>query len=149
MKRAYRHPLLAHWLFYIPLGLVLIFASTIPVRAQFTTARLGGTVSDLSGAVVAGATITVQDLGTGYSQTTNSSPAGQYLFPSLPVGAYQITVSMAGYSQVCPEGHRLIRRSGGDPGCPTASGLGFRTGCRDRKFVSGYHGLRHGWPVDQ
>jgi len=104
MKRACRHSLLAHWLFYINLGLVLIFASTIPSWGQFTTARLSGTVSDPSGAVVAGATITVQDLGTAYSQTTNSSPTGQYLFPSLPVGTYQVTVSMAGYSKYVQKG---------------------------------------------
>jgi hypothetical protein len=72
--------------------------------AQFTTARLSGTISDPSDAVVAGATVTVQDLGTGYSKTTNSTAAGQYLFSSLPVGTYQITVSMAGYTQYVQKG---------------------------------------------
>jgi outer membrane receptor protein involved in Fe transport len=54
--------------------------------------------------VVAGAAITVQDVGTGYSQTANSTSAGQYLFPSLPVGTYQITVSMAGYNRYVQKG---------------------------------------------
>jgi outer membrane receptor protein involved in Fe transport len=53
---------------------------------------------------VAGAAITVQDVGTGYSQTANSTSAGQYLFPSLPVGTYQITVSMAGYNRYVQKG---------------------------------------------
>jgi outer membrane receptor protein involved in Fe transport len=54
--------------------------------------------------VVAGAAIKVQDVGTGYSQTANSTSAGQYLFPSLPVGTYQITVSMAGYNRYVQKG---------------------------------------------
>jgi outer membrane receptor protein involved in Fe transport len=53
---------------------------------------------------VAGAAIKVQDVGTGYSQTANSTSAGQYLFPSLPVGTYQITVSMAGYNRYVQKG---------------------------------------------
>jgi hypothetical protein len=76
----------------------------MPVWAQYTTARLSGIVSDPSGAVVAGATIAVQEVGTGYTQSTNSTSAGQYLFPSLPVGTYQITVSMAGYTSYVQKG---------------------------------------------
>jgi outer membrane receptor protein involved in Fe transport len=83
---------------------VLLVGSSIPSLAQYTTARLGGIVTDPSGAVVSGATVTVQDVGTGYTQTTNSTPAGQYLFPSLPVGNYQITVSMAGYTSYVQKG---------------------------------------------
>jgi Carboxypeptidase regulatory-like domain len=49
------------------------------------------------GAFVAGATIKALDLGTGYTQTVKSTSAGQYLFPSLPVGTYQLTVSIPGY----------------------------------------------------
>jgi outer membrane receptor protein involved in Fe transport len=86
------------------LGLILVFGPTMPMWAQFTTARLSGVVSDPSGAVVGGAAITVKDLGTGYTQTTSSTSAGQYLFPSLPVGTYQITVSMAGYAQYVQKG---------------------------------------------
>ena len=95
--------MLAHWPMCFLLGLILV-GSTIPMWAQYTTARVSGIVSDPSGAVVAGATITVQDLGTGYTQTTNSTSAGQYLFPSLPVGTYQITVSMAGYTRYVQKG---------------------------------------------
>jgi hypothetical protein len=74
------------------------------VWAQFTTARLSGVVTDPSGAVVVGATVTVQDLGTGFTRTTNSTATGQYLFPSLPVGTYQVSVSMAGYKTYVQKG---------------------------------------------
>ncbi len=104
MKRACRYLALAHGPLCFVVGLLLVFGSTVPMWAQFTTARLSGTISDPSDAVVAGATVTVQDLGTGYSKTTNSTAAGQYLFSSLPVGTYQITVSMAGYTQYVQKG---------------------------------------------
>jgi outer membrane receptor protein involved in Fe transport len=106
MKKACRNLMLA----YSPmcfLGLLLVFGLTMPVWAQFTTARFSGVVSDPSGAVVAGATVTIHDLGTGYTQTTKTGTAGQYLFPSLPVGTYEITVSMAGYTQYVQKGIAL------------------------------------------
>src|ERR1700739_1217120 len=86
------------------LGLILLFAPCTQVWAQYTTARLSGIVSDPSGAVVAGATITVQEVDTGYTQTTKSESAGEDLFPSLPVGTYQITVSGGGYNQYLQRG---------------------------------------------
>ena len=104
MKRKFRNLLPAGWFICFSLGLILVFGSTMPGWAQYTTARLSGIVSDPSGAVVAGAAIKVQDVGTGYSQTANSTSAGQYLFPSLPVGTYQITVSMAGYNRYVQKG---------------------------------------------
>ena len=94
----------AQWLICFSLGLILVFGSATTVWAQYTTARLSGIISDPSGAVVAEATIAVQDVGTGYSQSTNSTSAGQYLFPSLPVGTYQITVSVPGYTRYVQKG---------------------------------------------
>ncbi len=102
MKTKFRNLLPARWCACFSLGLILVLGSTM--WAQYTTARLSGIVTDPSEAVVAGATITVQDQGTGYTQTTKSESAGQYLFPSLPVGTYQITVSMAGYTQYVQKG---------------------------------------------
>ena len=86
------------------LGLILLFGLTTSMWAQYTTARLSGTVTDSSEAVIAGATVAVQDLGTGYTQTVTSTSSGQYLFSSLPVGTYQITVSMTGYTRYVQKG---------------------------------------------
>ena len=104
MKRKSRNLLPTPWFISFASAVILIFGLTAPVCAQYTTARLSGIVSDPSGAVVAGATITVQDIGTGYTQTTVSTASGQYLFPSLPVGDYQITLSMAGYTRYVQKG---------------------------------------------
>src|ERR1700758_70544 len=81
------------------LGLLLAFAASIPAGAQFTTARLGGTVADSSGSAIPGATMIVKSLETGYSQSATSGEGGAYLFPSLPVGTYRLTATMTGFAE--------------------------------------------------
>ncbi len=88
-------------------GLVLILGWTLPMRAQFTTARLSGTVLDSTGLGLSGATVTVTDVGTAYTQTTTTGATGAYLFPSLPVGNYQMTVTMAGFATYVQKGISL------------------------------------------
>src|SRR5207245_1943504 len=53
---------------------------TTPLAAQFTTASLSGTVTDTSGAVIPDAKVTVLNTDTGFTQTTTTGPAGDYLF---------------------------------------------------------------------
>jgi outer membrane receptor protein involved in Fe transport len=103
MKGNWRRPLAASWQRRFFLALILVSGLATPAWTQYTTARLSGIVTD-SQAMVAGATVTVQDLATGYTQTATSTTAGQYLFPSLPVGTYQITVSMPGYAGYVQKG---------------------------------------------
>ena len=104
MTRKFSNRLTERWFIRFCLGLFLVLASIMPVWGQYTTARLSGVVTDPSEAVVVGASVTIRDPGTGYTQTTTSTAAGQYLFPSLPVGTYQITVSMAGYTSYVQKG---------------------------------------------
>src|SRR5262245_50705155 len=65
--------------------------------AQVQNASLTGLVTDSSGAVIEGATVSVKNRATNlvYGQQTDSS--GYYLFPSLPIGTYTVTVEMAGF----------------------------------------------------
>ncbi|MGA9497430.1 MAG: carboxypeptidase-like regulatory domain-containing protein, partial [Terriglobales bacterium] len=79
MKRKFRMPLPPRWFTCFSLPLILILGSTLVAWAQYTTARLSGLITDPSEAVVAGATLTVQDQGTGYSQTTKSESDGRYI----------------------------------------------------------------------
>ncbi|HEY1901719.1 MAG TPA: TonB-dependent receptor [Terracidiphilus sp.] len=82
--------------------LVVMWATT--ALAQYTTARLSGTVEDNTGAAVPGAMVTVEQAGTGYKQAVKSGAAGEFLFPSLPVGSYQLTAEMAGFSTYVQKG---------------------------------------------
>jgi hypothetical protein len=83
---------------------VAIVMATTTALAQYTTARLTGVVTDNNAAVVAGATVTVEQVTTGYRQTAKTGGAGDYLFPSLPVGGYQLTVEMSGFSSYVQNG---------------------------------------------
>ena len=87
--------------------LFVIGACTAAVKAQFTTARLGGSVVDSSGSIIAGAAVVAEQEGTSYkrSETTNSS--GEYVFPSLPVGTYRITVTKMGFQTAIQQGVTL------------------------------------------
>jgi len=74
----------------------MLFGLTAAV-GQFTTASLGGVVSDSSGAVIPAATVTLNNLQTGLLRTSTSDAQGHYLFPALPVGHYQLVVEKSGF----------------------------------------------------
>jgi hypothetical protein len=77
----------------------LLFAFTLCTLglAQKTTGDITGTVTDQSGAVVAGATVKVENTGTGLSRTVTTSNAGTYSVPELPAGTYKMTATATGF----------------------------------------------------
>ena len=77
-------------------------------RAQFTNANLRGTISDPSGAPVAGAGVVVTNADTGLQRTTTSDDTGTYSFTGLPIGQYQIAVEKAGFSKYVQSGITLV-----------------------------------------
>ncbi len=89
------------------LGLMLVLSLAKPVLAQFTTARLNGTVVDAGGAALAGATVAVEQVGTGFTRATSTGSSGEYIFPALPVGQYQITVTLNGFNTYTQQGITL------------------------------------------
>jgi outer membrane receptor protein involved in Fe transport len=66
--------------------------------AQLPTGTILGTVTDASGASVAGATIIAKDVDTGASRKETTGEDGTYRFSALPVGKYEIDVSHEGFS---------------------------------------------------
>lgn len=77
--------------------LVIAFLGVIPAQAQYTTASLAGTVVDPSGAAVPGAKITVTNINTGLTRTNQTGSDGSFLYASLPVGPYSLTVQKTGF----------------------------------------------------
>ncbi len=61
------------------------------------TASLAGTVTDATGAVVPGVAITARHVATNEIYTTVTTQSGLYRFPSLRVGAYEVTMELAGF----------------------------------------------------
>jgi len=78
---------------------VLLFSITRVSTAQTTSARLQGTVTDPSGAVVGGATVTATNLGTGLVTTAKTDSTGLYVIPALTRGSYQIVVTKPGFEK--------------------------------------------------
>ena len=66
--------------------LTILGLLTSPAFAQLTTADILGTVTDISGAVVPNASITLINLGTNEQRTSPSNSSGDYSFTLLPVG---------------------------------------------------------------
>src|SRR5262245_58815127 len=75
--------------------------------AQVATSRLEGIIEDPSGAVVPGATITVENEKNGWRATLVSDPRGFYVFPSLAPGEYTVTAEAPGFRQVVLKGVML------------------------------------------
>ena len=67
-------------------------------QAQQTLGGIVGTVSDASGSVMGGATITVVDDGTHLTRTAVSSAGGSYALPDLPIGTYTVTFTHDGFN---------------------------------------------------
>ena len=82
-----------------PLLLALLFFSTSLAIAQATSSgTIVGTVTDPSGAVIAGATITITDPATKSTRTTASNKQGQYIVPDVPPGVYDVKTTKTGFS---------------------------------------------------
>ena len=78
----------------------LVFALTLLASAQLfagVTASISGTVKDLSGAAVAGATVTATNVGTAIAQTQTTNGQGFYSFQSLALGKYTVDVQQKGF----------------------------------------------------
>lgn len=67
-------------------------------QSQSTTGLIQGTVVDANGAVVSGASITVQNTGTGFQRTVASNSDGFFSAPLLPLGRYKITTKASGFA---------------------------------------------------
>src|SRR5512140_1159838 len=80
------------------LFLLLLIFSAVGLQAQVgTEGSILGVVQDASGAVVAGAEVTVTNLDTGLTKTAISSSAGDFEILALPRGPYSVTVSLKGF----------------------------------------------------
>jgi hypothetical protein len=66
---------------------------------QNVTAAITGLVTDPSGAVVASATVTAENVATGVRTTTQTNDSGAYTIRLLPIGTYTVTVEAKGFAR--------------------------------------------------
>ena len=91
--------LVRSWLF------LLLFAPAILLaQSQATTGVIEGTVVDESGAVLPGVTVTLRNTATNYQQTVLTGSAGRFQAVLLPLGPYEVTASLEGFSKAIEKG---------------------------------------------
>jgi hypothetical protein len=76
------------------LSLLLIAGPTL---AQVTTADVVGTVTDADGAILPGAKVTIENLSTHNTLSTQTNSAGDFVFTLLPSGNYSMRVEASGF----------------------------------------------------
>ena len=84
--------------------LIFVVLACLGLSAQQITGSIRGTVTDPLGAVVQGATVTVQQSETGLSRTVITDRNGGYVVLELPVGHYQLQVTARGFQEYVQNG---------------------------------------------
>src|SRR5215470_5276592 len=79
------------------LCLAVLLLVAISAIAQTSRGTVTGTVLDPTGAVIAGARVTLTGVETGVRLSTNSNDAGVYRFDAVDLGTYDLTVSLPGF----------------------------------------------------
>ena len=96
-----------------PSARVLLFAcalllpSFLFAQSQATTGVVEGIVSDASGAALPGVSVTLHNTGTNYSQTVVTDSGGRFRGVLLPLGKYDVTASLQGFSTQVLKGFDL------------------------------------------
>lgn len=83
---------------------VLAVVVCVSVSAQQTTGTITGRVVDAQGAAIPGATISATSPTTGFNRTVVSDAGGTYRLSALPIGQYDMTVTLSGFSTVDRKG---------------------------------------------
>jgi hypothetical protein len=83
--------------FILPLFLLLLAASD-PMGQNGNAGAVSGTVTDPTGAVIPGATVTLVNVVSGLSRDTATDASGQFVFPNIAFNPYRISVSATGFA---------------------------------------------------
>lgn len=86
-------------------ALLLLFASNLSAQSS---ASLRGVVRDMTGAVVPGATLTLTNTSTGAERSLIADAEGNYAFPQIAPGPYQIKATAPGFNEVIVNDLRLL-----------------------------------------
>src|SRR5262249_40578958 len=72
-------------------------------HAQAVSGTILGTVTDSTGSVVPGATVTIVNTGTGLTRTVTTEASGEFTAPQVPTGKYSVTAELTGFKKVTME----------------------------------------------
>ena len=77
---------------------VCLVASASPLHAQYDNGSLVGSIKDTSGAAIAGVRVSLTNTGTGITTETTTNSTGEYQFPDVRVGVYNVKAVSGGFS---------------------------------------------------
>src|ERR1700691_2279123 len=84
--------------------LVFVFSAMFwKLQAQSNSGSISGAVTDPSGAVVPGATVTIENPVSGYVRTTQTDSSGRYQFSNLPFNPYHLSAKATGFGNVAQD----------------------------------------------
>jgi hypothetical protein len=94
------------------LGLAMLLVFKRPASSQSAAAaaaRISGRVSTSDAKLLAGVIVTLTELtAAGRQWTTTSGPGGEFIFPRVPAGRYELSASQAGLTSRAVVGSRLV-----------------------------------------
>src|ERR1041384_7794651 len=76
---------------------VCLVALALPALAQTVTGTMRGTVTDRSGAVLPGVTVTIRNVETGLERILTTEKDVSYNAPFLPIGRYNVQAELSGF----------------------------------------------------
>ena len=76
-------------------------------QAQSINGSIRGIVTDSTGAAIAGASVTIRNVETGYVREVKTDEAGLYVAPALPIGTYSVSSSSSGFAPLSQTGIHL------------------------------------------
>jgi hypothetical protein len=86
--------------------ITLVTLKSLPASAQ-TTATLSGRIVDETAGVIAGASVSIRQAGTGFERSTTTDAQGRYVFASLPPGSYTMRAELIGFKPLVRTGLTL------------------------------------------
>src|SRR5580704_4633844 len=89
------------------LSAVLVALFSAGAWSQTQLATVSGTITDPSGALVPGVSVTIVSQGTGLKRSIATDTAGEYRFAGLPIGTYSLRIEKTGFQSQIREGIEL------------------------------------------
>jgi len=82
---------------------VVLFSGVLLAQSTGNSGTISGTVTDPTGAVIPGATVTIHNPVSQYERTLKTDKTGHFQFPNVPFNPYHLTVTMSGFSDAAQD----------------------------------------------
>ncbi len=84
---------------FIGIVVAILLQVVPPAFGQAVNANLLGTVTDETNAVIPGATVTITEIATGISKSSNTNSSGNYDFEAIQPGTYTVSSEQTGFKR--------------------------------------------------